>query len=294
MEIRSLRYFLAVAREENMTRAAELLHVTQPTLSRAIHALEEELGKKLFTRHSFHISLTEEGLLLRDRAEDLVTMADKIEQEFLSLDDITGGELYFGLAESYQIRYLARTLRTLKNSCPGLRCHITSGDTEQVTEKLDKGLLDFAVLCDEPDPRKYDFVLFPEGDIWGLILPEGDPLARQETIRVDDLIGLPLFTSEQGWEGDIRRWAGNRFAALHLEGSSRLAYNASLFVREGLGYQLTFRHLVDTSEGSGLVFRPLSPPAEVSLYLIWNKYQTFTPIAERFLTQVKRDFHHAG
>ena len=155
MEIRTLRYFLAVAREENMTRAAEILHVTQPTLSRALRSLEEELGKKLFTRHSFSISLTEEGMLLRSRAEDLVTMADKIEREFLSLDDVTGGELYLGLAESYQIRYLARELRSLKAVCPGLRYHITSGDTEQVTEKLDKGLLDFAVLCDRPDPRKY-------------------------------------------------------------------------------------------------------------------------------------------
>ena len=154
MEIRTLRYFLAAAREENMTRAAELLHVTQPTLSRALRSLEDELGKKLFTRHSFNISLTEEGVLLRDRAEDLITMADKIEKEFLSLDDITGGELYLGLAESYQIRYLARELRALKSSYPGLRYHITSGDTEQVTEKLDKGLLDFAVLCDEPDFRR--------------------------------------------------------------------------------------------------------------------------------------------
>ena len=290
MEIRMLRYFLAVAREENMTRAAELLHVTQPTLSRTIRALEDELGKKLFTRHSFHISLTEEGVLLRDRAEDLVTMADKIEKEFLSLDDITGGELYLGLAESYQIRYLARELRTLKNSYPGLRCHVTSGDTEQVTEKLDKGLLDFAVLCDEPDPRKYDAILFPEGDLWGLILPAGDALAKKETIRVEDLVSLPLFTSEQGWEGDIRRWAGDRFDQLHLEGSSRLAYNASLFVREGLGYQLTFDHLVDVSKESGLVFRPLEPRAEVRLYLIWNKYQTFTPIAERFLRQVRASF----
>ena len=290
MEIRLLRYFLAVAREENMTRAAELLHVTQPTLSRALRALEDELGKKLFTRHSFHISLTEEGVLLRDRAEDLVTMADKIEQEFLSLDDITGGELYLGLAESYQIRYLARELRTLKRSYPGLRYHITSGDTEQVTEKLDKGLLDFAVLCDEPDRRKYDAVLFPEGDVWGLVLPSDDPLAKKETIRVDDLFDLPLFTSEQGWEGDIKRWAGERFGALRLEGSSRLAYNASLFVREGLGYQLTFAHLVDTSPESGLVFRPLSPALEVKLYLIWNRYQAFTPIAERFLAQVRASF----
>ena len=290
MDLRSLRYFLAAAREENMTRAAEQLHVTQPTLSRAMRSLEDELGKKLFLRHSFNISLTEEGVLLRDRAEDLITMADKIEKEFLSLDDITGGELYFGLAESYQIRYLARELRVLKEQVPGLQYHITSGDTEQVTERLDKGLLDFAVLCEQPDPRKYDSILFPEGDIWGLVLSSNDPLAQKGAIRVEDLIGLPLFTSEQGWDGDIKVWAGDRFGSLHLEGSFRLAYNASLFVREGLGYQLTFRHLVDTSAETGLVFRPLSPKVEVKLYLIWNKYQAFTPIAERFLAQVRSSF----
>lgn len=211
MEIRILRYFLAVAREENMTRAAEMLHVTQPTLSKALKSLENELGKKLFTRHSFSIALTEEGALLRDRAEDLVTMADKIEKEFLSLDDLTGGDLYFGLAESYQIRYIARELRVLKQRYPGLKYHITSGDTEQVTERLDKGLLDFAVICDAPNERKYESIVFPEGDIWGLILPADAPLAENDVIRMDDLVGLPLFTSEQGWEGDIREWAGERF-----------------------------------------------------------------------------------
>ena len=290
VEIRTLRYFLAAAREENMTRAAELLHVTQPTLSKALRALENELGKKLFTRHSFSIALTEEGALLRDRAEDLVSMADKIEKEFLSLDDITGGDLYFGLAESYQIRYLARELRLLKEQYPGLRYHITSGDTEQVTEKLDRGLLDFAVICDNPNERKYESVTFPEGDTWGLILPAGAPLAGKEVILIDDLAGLPLFTSEQGWEGDIREWAGERFGELHLEGSFRLAYNASMFVREGLGYQLSFRHLVDVSPESGLAFVPLFPKLETKLYLIWNRYQAFTPIAERFLAQIKSSF----
>lgn len=293
VEIRTLRYFLAVAREENMTRAAEMLHVTQPTLSKALKALEEELGKKLFTRHSFRISLTEEGALLRDRAEDLVTMADKIEKEFLSLDDITGGDLYFGLAESYQIRYLARALHLLKKQYPGLKYHITSGDTEQVTEKLDKGLLDFAVICDAPDINKYESVPFPEGDLWGLVLPADAPLARKDRIEMDDLAGLPLFTSRQGWEGDIRQWAGERFGELHLEGTFRLAYNASMFVREGLGYQLSFRNLVDVSEESGLTFRPLFPKLETKLYLIWNRYQSFTPIAERFLRQVKESFHPA-
>ena len=290
LEIRNLRYFLAVAREENMTRAAETLHVTQPTLSKTMKALEDELGKKLFVRHSFSISLTEEGELLRNRAEDLVTMADKIEKEFLSLDELTGGELYFGLAESYQIRHLAKEIRLLKERYPGLRYHITSGDTEQVTEKLDKGLLDFAVICDVPDGRKYEYIAFPEGDIWGLILPADAVLAKKESIRIEDLLGLPLFASEQGWEGDIRGWAGEHFAQLRLEGSFRLAYNASMFVREGLGYQLTFRNLVDVSEVSGLVFRPLEPKLEVKLYLIWNRYQAFTPIAERFLAQIRESF----
>lgn len=292
MEIRTLRYFLAVAREENMTRAAEMLHVTQPTLSKAMRSLEEELGKKLFTRHSFSIALTEEGVLLRDRAEDLLSMADKIEREFYSLDDVAGGNLYLGLAESYQISYLAREISEFRKRYPRFTYHITSGDTEQVTEKLDKGLLDFAVLCEEPDSRKYDYITFPEGDIWGLIMPNDHPLSQKKSISVTDLIGIPLFTSQQGWDNDIRKWAGSRFEELKLEGSFRLAYNASLFVREGLGCQLTFDRLVNTSEESGLTFRPLYPELKTTLYLIWNRYQAFTPIAERFLRQIRSDFEN--
>ena len=290
MEIRTLRYFLAAAREENMSRAAEQLHVTQPTLSKALKALEDELGKKLFTRHSFSIALTEEGILLRDRAEDLVSMADKIEQEFLSLDDITGGDIYFGLAESCQIRYLAREIRTFKKLFPELRYHITSGDTEQVTEKLDKGLLDFAVICTMPDERKYRYVPFPESDYFGAAFPADSALARKEQITADALIGLPLFCSEQSWENDIRPWAREQFSRLHLEGSFRLAYNGSLFAKEGLGVLLTLNDLIDCSPESGLLFRPLYPRLEMKMYLIWNKYQRFTPIAERFLKQIQRSF----
>ena len=290
MEIRTLRYFLAVAREENMSRAAEQLHVTQPTLSKAMRSLEDELGKKLFTRRSFSISLTEEGILLRNRAEDLVTMADKIEREFLSLDDITGGDIYFGLAESYQIRYLAREIRQFKRAYPELRYHITSGDTEQVTEKLDKGLLDFAVICEAPDERKYHHIQFPESDYFGVVFPDSSALAEKETVTAEDLAGLPLFCSEQSWENDIRPWAGEWFSSLRLEGSFRLAYNGSMFAKEGLGVLLTLNDLVDTSPGSGLTFRPLSPHLEMKMYLIWNKYQSFTPIAERFLKQIRSSF----
>ena len=293
MEIRTLRYFLAVAREENMTRAAEILHVTQPTLSKAWKSLEDELGKELFIRHSFSIRLTEEGVLLRNRAEDLISMADKIEQEFLSLDDISGGELYLGLAESYQIRYLARIIKEFKTRYPNLHYHITSGDTEQIADKLDKGLLDFLVLAELPDSRKYEYLAFPEKDVWGLVIPEGDPLADHQEIRAEDLTGLPLFCSEQSWNEELKKWAGSSFSKLKLEGSFRLSYNGSVFAREGLGYLLTFRHLIDTSEESGLLFRPLEPTLETTLYIAWNRYQTFTPIAERFMKQLKESFGNA-
>lgn len=290
MEIRTLRYFLAVAREENMTRAAEQLHLTQPTLSKALKALEEELGKKLFTRHSFSIRLTDEGVLLRNRAEDLVSMADKITREFVTLDDITGGDIYLGLAESYQIRTLARAIKEFRGQYPDLRYHITSGDTEQVTEKLDQGLLDFSVLAEMPDVSKYDSLVFPRADIWGLVFPADDPLAAKKAVTADDLMGLPLFCSEQSWQKDIPRWCGNRMRDLRLEGSFRLSYNGSMFAREGLGYLLTFDRLIDTSPASGLVFRPLSPKLENRLYLIWKKYQSLSPIAERFLEHVKASF----
>ena len=238
----------------------------------------------------WNIAEGEEGVLLRKRAEDLVKMADKITSEFTTLDDVTGGDVYFGLAESYQIRYLAKEINTFKKSYPGLRYHITSGDTEQVTEKLDKGILDFAVLAEEPNVSKYNYLAFPQGDTWGLVMPSDCPLAAKTSIRIDDLIGLPLFCSEQGWEQDIVKWCGRRIEELHLEGSFRLSYNGSLFVREGLGYLLTFDHLIDTSPESGLVFRPLSPGLEIKIYLIWKKYQVFTPIAERLLEKLKERF----
>ena len=265
--------------------------MTQPTLSKALKSLEDELGKKLFTRHSFSIRLTEEGALLRSRAEDLVSMADKIEQEFFSLDDINGGELYLGLAESYQIRYLARVIRDFKTRYPNLHYHITSGDTEQIADKLDKGLLDFLVLAELPDSRKYEYLAFPEKDVWGLVVPKGHPLAQKEAIRPEDLPDLPLFCSEQAWNGEMKTWAGSSFPRMKLEGSFRLSYNGSVFVREGLGCLLTFRHLIDTSEESGLVFLPLEPALETTLYIAWNRYQSFTPIAERFLHQLNLSFN---
>lgn len=290
MEIRTLRYFLEAAREENMSKAAERMHISQSALSKQLKGLEEELGKKLFVRHSFSIELTEEGMLLRKRAEDLLSMADKITAEFASMDDIIGGNIYFGCAESYQIRHLAALIKRFKKQYPGFHYHITSGDTEQVTEKLDKGLLDFAVLVESPDYAKYNVVKMPESDRWGLVMPAGCALAQKDCITFEDLRGLRLFCSGQGWHADLPLWCGERINELTLEGSFQLSYNASVFTREGLGYLLTFEHLVNTSSESGLVFRPLYPELTTDMFIIWKKHQVFTPIAERFINELQKEF----
>lgn len=290
MELRTLRYFLEAAREENMTRAAENLHVSQPTLSKQLRKLEDELGKQLFIRHSFSIELTKEGMLLRKRAEDIVAMSDKVEAEFMAMDDIVGGNIYFGCAESYQIRHLAKAIKTFKHCYPQFHYHITSGDTQQVLERLDKGLLDFAMIVERPDDEKYHVLKMPGADRWGVVMPAGCELARKDAVSFEDLLGKPLFCSQQSWDADIPRWCGEKQKQLQLEGTFRLSYNGSVFAKEGLGYLLTFEHLIDTSASSHLVFRPLTPLLENEMYLLWRRHQIFTPIAQKFLEEAVRMF----
>lgn len=287
MEIRVLRYFLEIARAGNMTRAAETLHVSQPTLSKQIKDLEQELGKKLFRRSSSAMTLTDEGMLLRKRAEDIVAMVDKTSDEFKSMNDITSGEVHIGCAESHQVKYLAQTIKEFKVKYPMFRFHLTSGNTEQVAERLDRGLIDFAVIVEPPNLSKYNYLELPEADVWGLVMKKEDPLARKETICFEDLPGLELICSAQGMKFDISRWCGEKADMLDLSGTINLAYNGSVFVREGLGYMLTFDRLINTGPESGLCFRPLEPLLETKMYVIWKKYQVFTPIAQLLLDELK-------
>lgn len=289
MEIRVLRYFLEIAREGNMTRAAEYLHVSQPTLSKQMKELETELGKKLFRRSSSSVSLTSEGMLLRKRAEDILDMVDKTTDEFSALDDITGGEVHIGCAESHQIKYLARVIKEFKENYPLFRYHISSGNTEQVTERLDKGLFDFAVIVEPPDLSKYNYIEVPEVNIWGVVMKKDSPLAQNDQIHIEDLLGLPLICSLQAMREDIPRWCGEKVDMLNLSGSINLFYNGSVFVKEGLGYMLTFNGLASTGVDSELCFRPLEPVLETKMYVIWKKYQVFTPIAELLIKKLKID-----
>ena len=291
MEIRVLRYFLEIARESNMSRAAKILHVSQPTLSKQMKELESELGKKLFHRGSTSVSLTDEGMLLRKRAEDILTMVDKTTSEFLELDNITGGEVHIGCAESHQIKYLAWVIKDFKEAYPRFRYHLTSGNTEQVVERLDRGLIDFAFIVEPPNLERYNHIEIPGTDIWGLAIRKDHPLAEKKEIVFADLTGIDLICSEQGMKFDIARWCGENTDQLKLSGTINLCYNGGIFVEEGLGGMLTFDRLVNTGDDSNLCFRPLSPRLETKMYIIWKKYQVFTPVAELLLDELKNRFN---
>lgn len=290
MEIRVLRYFLAIAREENMTRAAQHLHISQPSLSKEIKKLEEELGHQLFIRTNKNMRLNDEGMLLRKRAEDILAMVDKTTEEFNQLDSIIGGEIHIGCAESYLIKYLAQSIRSFQKQYPDFIFHIFSGDTDPVTERLDRGLLDLAVIVEPPNLSKYNYLTIPESDKWGVVMRRDSLLAQKKEITFEDLYGLPLFCSKQSIQVDFPRWCGEDMDKLNFAGTFNLAYNGSIFVKEGLGYLLTFEHLINTSEESGLCFRPITPTLETNMYIIWKKYQIFSPIAELFLKRLKSEF----
>lgn len=288
MEIKVLEYFLEIAREGNMSRAADKLNISQPTLSKQMKALEEELGKDLFIRIASGLVLTDEGMLLRKRAEDIVNMVNKTTAEFKDLNNIQGGEVYIGCAESHLIRHLAAIIRNFRNNYPLFQFHLTSGNTEQVVERLERGLLDFAVIVEPPDLSRYNYLEVPGTDTLGLLLHRNHPLAGKDRISIEDLYHVDLIASMQAMEKVIPRWCGEDADKINLIGTINLSTNGTFFVREGLGALLTFEHLHPASEDSELVFRPLYPSVKAKMYVIWKKYQVFTPIASLLLEEMKK------
>ncbi len=290
MEIRVLRYFLESARTGSITRAAERLHVTQPTLSRQLKGLEEELGKKLFVRGSTSIRLTDEGRLLKERAEDILSMVDLTAAEFKVLDDFAGGDLHIGCAESQGIRHLARAVHHLQQRYPRIRLHLHSGNAENVTERLDRGLLEFAVIVRDVDASRYNSLEIPHHDAWGLILRQDDPMAAKAAVRLEDLMAIPLICSRQSLESEYPKWFGDSMDKLNIVATYNLLFNAAVMVREGLGCALGFDHLVDTGPESGLCFRPLEPALLTPMHLVWRKHQTFTPAGQLLLDEMHHQF----
>ncbi len=295
MEIRVLRYFLAVAREESITAAANFLHLTQPTLSRQIHDLEEELGQQLLVRKSHRVVLTPEGMLLRKRAEEILTMVDKTESEFRSMETTVSGDVYIGSGETQAIRKIAKIIRQLQQDYPEIRYHMHSGNAPDITDRLDNGLLDFGILIQPADIAKYDSLELPAKDVWGVVMRKDSPLAAKECICKEDLCTVPLLCSRQAVLSQrhgnaFAAWFGADFDKLNIVSTYNLIYNAAVMVEEGVGYAVTLDNLANTSAASDLCFRPLSPRLESGLNVVWKKYQVFSPAAEIFLDRLKAAF----
>ena len=289
MELWVLQYFLAVAREQNISAAAQALHLTQPTLSRQLRDLEEELGKPLMIRGSRKITLTEDGMLLRKRAEEILDLVGRTEKEIAQSDESVSGDIYIGTGETDGVRQIVKTARQLQKSYPGILFHIVSGDAVDVCERLDKGLLDFGILLGDIDKVKYNYMELPMKDTWGVLMQRSSPLAEKAAVSPRDLWDKPLILSRQvDNKSGLYRWLKKEPSELHTVATYNLIYNASLMVDEGMGYAFTLDKLVNTT-GSSLCFRPLKPRLELGMYLVWKKSQTFSRAMELFQDQLQEN-----
>jgi DNA-binding transcriptional LysR family regulator len=274
MDLRQLRYFLEIARERSFTRAATRLFVSQPALSKQMSDLESELGTKLFVRHARSIELTEAGMLLKRRAEDILELADQVKTEFSDSSAGLTGNIRIGAGESRSIRYLAEACAEFHRLHPQVRLHLTSGNAEQLVTELDQGLLDLALVYMPGSPEFYESIALPEAEVWGILMPGDAPLAEKAAVTREDLLGIPLIASREGLRLDFRDWFGEGVDRLNIALDFDLGDNAIRMMRAGVGYLLAFDGLTGLEEGSGIVFRPLKPALTAQPYVIWRRGRT--------------------
>ena len=295
MELRVLNYFLTVAREGGLTGASEVLHVTQPTMSRQIQELEEELGQKLFIRTTRSMVLTPEGMLLRKRAEEILEMAERTKSEFSAMGSTVAGDVLIGSGETFALKQITDLMAQIREEYPGIHFQIYSGNAEEVAERLEKGLLDFGVFVEPADISRYNSIRLPVLDTWGLILRKDHPLAQKEHITREDLGDVPLIMSRQEMAAqkagnDYLDWFGGSYELLNVVAGYNLMYNGALMVRSGLGCAVGLDRIVNTTETSDLCFRPFDPPLEAGIVVVWKKYQVFSKAAEMLLEKMKKVF----
>ena len=295
MEIRVLRYFLAVAREGSITNASYSLHITQPTLSRQLKELEDELGHKLFRRGSHNMTLTNEGFIFRKRAEEIIDMVDKTENEFRAMGKDIAGDIYIGGGETDAIKLLADVILGIRKDYPDIRYHLFSGNAADVMERLDKGFLDFGIIIQPADLTKYDCLHIPAAETWGVVMRKDAPLASKSRVTREDLAKLPLICSRQVIEdknesNEFTKWFGDEFENLNIVTTFNLVFNAAIMAEKGIGYAVSIDKLVNISEESPLCFRPLEPRLNTGLDIIWRKNQLLSPAAELFLNRLADSF----
>lgn len=291
MEIRVLKYFLAITREQSINRAAESLYLSQPSLSTQIRNMEEELGKQLLirgTKGTRKITLTEEGMILKKRAEEILNLIEKTENEISLSDNIIAGDVYIGAGETNAVRLLAKIAKEIQSNYPDIHYHISSGNAEFVLEQLDKGLIDFGLVFGNVDSKKYNALKLSSKDTWGVLMRKDSELSHKKYITPKDLYDKPLIISHQRNQGgDFSSWLNCNLEKLNIVATYNLLFNASLLVDEGLGYAIVLDKIINTGDNSNLCFRPLEPAVEAELSFIWKKYQVFSKAAEQFLIKLK-------
>lgn len=286
MEIRELRYFLSVAREGNISQAAKVLYIAQPSLSRAMNELEKEVGYPLFIRGSRKITLTDKGILLRKRAEEIISLYDKTNKELLSEDKIITGDVYIGGGESYAIETIAKITKEMHDEYKEVLFHFYSADTNTIIEQLDKGLIDFGILIEPCDLTKYEYIRLPLHDTWGLLVKKDNPLAQKEFIIAQDLKKEPLLISRHlAKNNPVDILLGLKSDSLNIVATYNLIYNASLLVKQGLGSAVCIDKLINEKDDD-LVFIPFRPTTISYLDIAWKKYQVFSKAGEEFLRRI--------
>ena len=289
MELRVLKYFLTVAREENITKAAQILHITQPTLSRQLIQLEEELGVKLLKRSGHHVYLTDDGLLLKRRAQEITELAEKTVDDFLHRDSEIAGEIAIGSGEYKASRVLTDLMAEFQKEYPLVRYRVFSSDSDNIKEQIERGLLDMGLLMEPVDISKYDFVRIPEEEVWGVLVREDMELAKKEYVVPEDLVDLPLImTRREMMQNELMHWFGEYAEQLEIMGGGNLLYNMAAMVRSGIGIVIT--PMLECSY-EGLRFVPLRPGIQSGIVLVWKKAQMYSAAARKFIEFIrKKDF----
>ena len=293
MEFRVLQYFLAIAREQSISLAAKSLHLSQPTLSRQIKALEQELGKQLFVRSNKTITLTEEGMLLRKRAEEITQLINKTKEEITLSNETISGNISIGAGETEGIRHIAKVAKKLQSKYPLVYFHIVSGDKITVIDELEKGLIDFALVFGEIDSSKYDYLALPSIDKFSVMMRKDDALANLDIITPEDLFDKPLIVSRQiVQDSNLAQLFNCDEKRLNIVATYNLLFNGSLMVDEGMGYALCFDKIINVTGNSNLCLRPLSIQIMPKMSLVWKKYQVFTKASKKFLNAMQKDIEN--
>lgn len=290
MEIKELRYFIAVAECGSISKAAEKLFTTQPNLSRQLMKLEEETGQKLLIRGNKKSELTEAGRLLYKRATEITELVDRTHSELRSDGDEVFGTVCIGGGESYAVGLIAKAAKEVSDMFPGIKFDFFSGDTDAVTEKLEKGLIDFGILIEPSNLEKYNSLRLPLTDKWGILMRKDSPLSEKEYITKEDLNGLPLLFSVHSFKkNNVTAWFCKDLDKLNVVATYNLIYNASLMVEQGMGYAVGLKGIINTSGDSTLCFRPFFPILETHLDVAWKKNGELSKASKIFLERLISD-----